>query len=83
MLINSVLSSVQTQLNPTKQNLSLPGLQIVHNANSGFYFQRTSKLWANQRFVHIVMLLDLTFFESKRKEIFDSHLQFRLTVENI
>ena len=46
ILILSVLNSVQAQiqLSPTRQNLSLPGLEIEHNAKSGFYFQRTSTL---------------------------------------
>ena len=85
ILILSALNSVQAQiqLSPTRQNLSLPGLEIEYNAKSGFYFQRTSTLYANQRFAHIVMMLDLNFFESRKQGICDSYLQFRSTVNNI
>ena len=40
-------------------------------------------MYANQRFAHVALILDLNFFESKRKEICDLYLQFRSTVENI
>ena len=84
-LILSVFNSVQAQIqpSPTRQNLSLPGLEIEHNAKSGFYFQRAATLYANQRFAHIVMILDLNFFESRKQEICDSYLQFRSTVNSI
>ena len=83
ILILAMLNSVHNQLNPAKQNLSLPGLEIEHKASAGFYFQRTATLFSNQRFAHVALILDLNFFESRRKEICDLYLQFRSTVENI
>ena len=72
----AALNSVHNQLSPTKQNFSLPGLEIEHKASAGFYFQKTATLYANQRFAHVALILDLNFFESKRKEICDLYLQF-------
>ena len=66
ILIRSALSSVQIELSHIRQNLSFPGLEIVRNANSGFGFQGTSSHSANQRFALIIMLLDLSFFESQK-----------------
>ena len=69
ILILATSNSVHYQVNPTKQNLLLPGLEIEHNASSGFYFQRTATLRANQRFAHIATISDLNFSSHEEKKL--------------
>ena len=82
ILILSALSSVQNQPSPSKQNVSLPGLEMEHKANSESCFQK-HLCFGRTKDLHILNVIGFEFFEFWRQENCSSYLQFKSTIEKI